>query len=223
MKATTRWAAAALVPSLLVASSTGCSRLTESGAGSSYETPNCSDFLTAAINYARTDTGDIDSVLQALADNCSDEYEIAVDYVSNARDSEFRVESCDELLGYDIRSESVTLLEQDGWCSFDATAPAAAAPEWPEGGLGWDSARAHAGTEQRVCGPLVSMRETDDGTFLNIGQDYPSAGRFTVIFWDVYLEPIETGATICGSGEIYLYDGVAQMEMWDPGALEIWR
>lgn len=36
------------------------------------------------------------------------------------------------------------------------------------------------------------------------------------------LQPITADATICGSGEIYLYEGVvAQMEMWDPGVLEI--
>ena len=65
--------------------------------------------------------------------------------------------------------------------------------------------------------------ETDDGTFVNVGQDYPSASRFTFIFWDTYLEPIDPGATICGSGGIYLYEGVAQIEMWDTAALEIWR
>ncbi|MGA1827541.1 hypothetical protein [Microbacterium sp.] len=69
----------------------------------------------------------------------------------------------------------------------------------------------------------MSARQTDDGTFVNVGQDYPSADRFTFIFWDLSLDPIDAGATLCGSGEIYLYDGVAQMEMGDPGALEIWR
>lgn len=223
MKATTRLTAVSLIALLLIASSTACSRAIRTDSVSGNEPPSCSQLLTAAVDYARTDTGDMDAVLQALTDTCSNEYEIAVDYVAHARESKFRIESCDELLGYGIRSESVTLLEQDGWCSFGATPPVAAAPDWPEGGLGWDSARAHAGTVQRVCGPLTSMRDTGDGTFVNIGQDYPSADRFTFIFWDVYLDPIETGATICGSGEIYLYEGVAQMEMWDPSALEIWR
>ena len=201
---------------------TGCAA-TAGGSSSTYTAPNCSRLLTAAVAYERSGIGDIDSTLQALSENCSDEYEIAVDYISNSIDSEFRIDSCDELLGYGARPEAVELLEQDGWCSFGESAPDPG-PAWPDGGLGWDEARAHAGTVQRVCGPLMSARQTDDGTFVNVGQDYPSADRFTFIFWDIYLEPIEPGATVCGSGEIYLYDGVvAQMEMWDPGELEIWR
>ena len=69
-------------------------------------------------------------------------------------------------------------------------AETAVGSEWPDGGLGWDRAREHAGTVQRVCGPLMSVRDTDDGTFVNVGRDYPAADRFTFIFWDIYLEPI---------------------------------
>lgn len=163
--------------------------------------------------------------MQALSDSCSDHYEIAVDYVANANDGLLSTDSCDEWLSRGLRAESVDLLAQDGYCSF--VAPAAPAvpvePVWPENGLGWDAARNHAGTVQRVCGPLTSLRVTDDGSFFNLGRDYPSGDRFTIIFWDIYFDPIEDGATICGSGEVYLYEGVAQMEMWDPDALEIWR
>lgn len=107
-----------------------------------------------------------------------------------------------------------------------ALAPADdAQPAWPGGAaVGWDEAAAHAGTTQRVCGPLMSMRTTGDGTFVNIGTDYPSPDRFTFIFWDLTLDPIESGSVLCGRGDIYLYEGlVAQIEMQDPGALEIWR
>lgn len=204
-------------------SGTACSRNLGSNASSVSSAPTCSQLLTAAVNYAQSESGDINAVMQALMDDCSSEYEIATDYLSNARDSEFSIESCEELLDYDIRPESVRLLERDGWCSYGETESVAVAPEWPEGGLGWDNARSYAGTVQRVCGPLMSMRQTEDGTFVNLGRDYPSPDRFTVIFWDYYLDPIPADATICGNGEIYLYDGVAQMEMWDPSALEIWR
>lgn len=190
--------------------------------------PSCSELLTAAISYEQSRVGDIDSILQTLTENCSDEYEIAVDYLAHARPSKFRDGSCEELIDFGMREEAVALLSRDGHCSYGSTgdgeAVPAAADQWPEGGLGWDLSRDQAGTVQRVCGPLMSTRETNDGTFVNVGRDYPSADRFTFIFWDVYLDPIEAGATICGTGEIYLYDGVvAQMEMWDPGALEIWR
>ncbi|MBF0671786.1 MAG: hypothetical protein IR160_04285 [Salinibacterium sp.] len=205
----------------LVAPLTACAHPPSSAPGNSEL--NCSQLLTSAIAYERSGSGDIDSVLQALSDHCSNEYEIAVDFLANSTDSAFSIDSCEQLLEYGTRRESVTLLEQDGRCTFGGGAGGAVVgPEWPEGGLGWDAAGQYAGTIQRVCGPLISARETADGTFLNIGQDYPSPTRFTIIFWDLYLQPIQPGATLCGSGEIYLYNGVAQMEMRDPAALEIW-
>ncbi|MFC7788096.1 hypothetical protein ACU045_03850 [Microbacterium sp. MAHUQ-60] len=179
------------------------------------------------MSYEQSGTGDVDAILQTLTERCSNEYEIAIDYLANASPSAFRDGSCEELIGFGMREEAVALLSQNGHCAFgqatDASPKTPATEQWPEGGLGWDLARAHVGTVQRVCGPLMSVRVTGDGSFVNVGRDYPSADRFTFIFWDTYLEPIEPGATICGSGEVYLYDGVvAQMEMSDPGALEIW-
>jgi len=183
--------------------------------------PTCSELLAAAVQYERSSTGDINAIMDALSDGCSDSYEIATDYLMHSTDSEFRVDSCDELAEYRVREEAIALLAQDGKCSFAPSRPAADA--WPNGGLGWDDARDHVGTVQRVCGPLISARETDDGTFLNLGRDYPSSARFTIIFWDTYLEPITTSATLCGTGEIYLYEGVTQMEMTNPRDLEIWQ
>lgn len=69
----------------------------------------------------------------------------------------------------------------------------------------------------------MSLRNTEDGAFLNLGVDYPSSDRFTFIIWGVALEPIEDGATICGSGSIYVYEGVAQIELSSPDEIEIWR
>lgn len=120
---------------MLAASTTACSSR-GTNPGSVYITPNCSQLLTAAVNYERYETGDIDSTLQALTDNCSDEYEIAVDYLSNTTDSDFQNDSCDELLGYGVRAEAVTLLEQDGVCTFGG-GDRDAVPAWPDGGLGW--------------------------------------------------------------------------------------
>lgn len=211
---------AALVVLTMLVATTACTTVSNSSARTA---PSCAQLLAGAIAYERSGTGDINATMQALSDSCSDEYEIAVDYLSHSTESAFSIDSCDELIGYGVREESVALLEQDGRCSF-GTGNVSVAPEWPDNGLGWDRAREHAGTVQRVCGPLMSVRNTEDGAFVNIGRDYPSADRFTFIFWDFYLDPIDAGATVCGSGEIYLFDGVvAQMEMWDPGALEIWR
>lgn len=148
-------------------------------------------------------------------------------------------------LGKYIDAELMNMLESYGECDgapladrYEASIPpiaevTSAAPEtaddrqsvWPGGdAVGWNEAAAHVGTTQRVCGPLTSIRATGDGTFVNIGKDYPSADRFTFIFWNIVLDPIDSDSVVCGLGEIYLYDGaLAQMEMWDPAALEIWR
>lgn len=221
-----RVAAALLVGVALAVSTTACAGATENS--SNRDTPTCSSLLDAVIQYERSGMGDIDSAIQSLSENCSDAYDIAVDYISAPTDAAYRIESCDELLDYGVRSEAVDLLAEDGTCTFEGATPLSAPPApvepaWPEGGLGWNEARSHAGSVQRVCGPLMSVRDTEDGTFVNVGQDYPSIDRFTFVFWDIYLEPISPDAVICGTGEIYLYDGVAQLEMWDPTALEIWR
>lgn len=173
-----------------------------------------------------------------LSRSCSTEYGIAVDYfsLSASQKADGARQSCEELmelLDYGISIEAIRLVAEDGLCSSDGTPaeetvsvdtkPGAAEEKWPEGGLGWDEARTHAGTVQRVCGPVATVRETEDGTFINVGMDYPSADRFTFIFWDTYLDEFDTNSTVCGTGEIYLYDGVvAQMEMTDPTSLEIW-
>lgn len=159
--------------------------------------------------------------MDTLSGECSDSYDIATDYLMHSTDNEYRIESCDELADYRVREEAIALLAQDGRCTYAPEAPAA--DEWPDGGLGWDDARDHVGTVQRVCGPLVSARETEDGTFLNLGRDYPSSDRFTIIFWNTYLEPITTPAILCGRGSVYLYEGVTQMEMTSPSDLEIWQ
>ena len=93
---------------------------------------------------------------------------------------------------------------------------------WPDGGTGWDEAWRQAGDIVRVCGPLMSMRETVDGTFLNVGRDYPDPDRFVFIFWDATLDPISSGTTVCGTGEVYIYeDGSTQMALFD--SVEVWE
>jgi len=138
------------------------------------------------------------------------------------------VQSSNEVVAADVESddaaeEAAVSEEGSPWRDFVENSDTGTGDVWPEGGLGWVEAGGHVGTTQRVCGPLMSVRETADGTFVNVGRDYPSADRFTFIFWDIYLQPIESDATICGRGDIYLYDGVTQMEMYSASALEIWQ
>lgn len=219
MNARLRALAASLVTLALVHGAAGCTSSADSR--SSSVRPTCSQLLEAAITYERTGRGDPNSVMQALADNCSNEYDIAVDYISSRVPGPGSPSSCDELRAYGYREEAVTLLEQEGTCTPAGNRPGTW-QQWPEGGLGWDEAPDHAGTAQRVCGPIMSGRETADGTFVNIGEDYPSPNRFTFVLWDAYIDPIGPGTIVCGSGTIRLYKGVAQMDIRDPGALELW-
>lgn len=105
-----------------------------------------------------------------------------------------------------------------------APLPAAAAEEiQPGGGIPWNQAVDYAWTAQRVCGPVTSLRNTYDGAFVNVGLDYPDSRRFTFIMWGFQLEPVASGATVCATGNIHLYEGVAQMELGSPTELEIWK
>lgn len=176
--------------------------------------------------------------------DCGDLHEALTAYLG-ARDTARAADNKCEGLEATVGAVLLDLLESYGECDgqpladryevADTPAVELAAPTqdpgsiadraWPgEPAIGWSEAGEHAGTVQRVCGPLMSVRETDAGTFVNVGQDYPSVDRFTFVLWNVYLDSVGSGATTCGTGEIYLYDGVvAQMELQDPRALEIWR
>lgn len=212
-----RTIAALFASATLAALLTACTSHTSSGSTTAHYTPSCDQQLSEFVEQFRAGNNDAD---WSFAGDCAGEQKIATDYMSHAGSELLKVEHCDELLGWNVRPEAIALLEEDGWCSSEPT-PALVA-DWPEEGLGWDDARDHAGTVQRVCGPLMSARETADGTFLNVGRDYPSPDRFTFVFWGVHLEPINMDEVLCGSGEVYLYDGVGQMELNDPAELEIW-
>lgn len=183
----------------------------------------CDSLLSSVIQRQRTgDTsGAINGEMDSLSTNCSAEYDIAVDYVSEANTTR-GPKSCDSLREFKVRPEAVELLREDGFCTSD-NGTSSVGESWPNGGLGWDNAEEHAGTYQRVCGPLASMRNTYDGVFVNLGRDYPSTDRFTFIVWGAQLEPIETDTTICASGNVYLYEGVTQVELSSPNELEIWK
>lgn len=187
---------------------------------------NCDSLLARVVQRERTgDTSDaMDTDLGELAQRCPDDYDIAVDYISSVGlASQSLLTSCAELAEYRVRTEAIELLREDGLCE-SGTDPLPDATRWPDDGLGWDVAKDHVGTRLRVCGPLASVRGSTDGVFVNVGQDYPHPERFTFVIWgDWWLDPIPENATICGSNEIYLYEGVAQIELGAPSDLEIWQ
>lgn len=220
---TSSLAITALATSVLL---TACNPVSSTSFQEHSAVADCYSLLDSVVQRHRTgDTaGDINSEMDMLSRSCSTEYDIATDYFSTATSAgSFGPESCDLWSEYNISPEAIELLREDGLCTSGGVA-VQPDPSWPEGGLGWNEAEAYAGSYQRVCGPLTSVRETYDGVFVNIGTDYPSPDRFTFIIWgDWYLDPIDADAVICAAGTIYLYEGVAQAELAEPGELEIWR
>jgi len=97
-------------------------------------------------------------------------------------------------------------------------------PPPPPSAISWDKAKDHIGDRTTVCGPVAGTKygATSNGqpTWLNIGRDYPSSERFVVIIWGEnrgnFPQPPESyyaGKTICVTGLIQEYQGIAQIEV----------
>ena len=189
----------------------------------------CDDVLATMVDRERTgDTaGAINSEMDWLGDNCSNEYDVFVDYASTKVSAEqFGPETCDFWTQY-IGLEAIALLNEDGLC-LDGTAgsavDASTVENQPGGGIAWNEAVNYAGTTQHVCGPLAGSGNSNDDVFLNLGRDYPDTGRFQIVLWDIGgVEPIPQGTTLCTTGEITLYEGVAQIELESAGQVEIYE
>jgi hypothetical protein len=177
----------------------------------------CEDVLATVVHRERTgDTaGAINAELDWLGDNCPSEYQVFVDYVSTKGMAEqLGAEPCDTLTQY-IGPEAIALLSEDGLCSGGAPGSLADLPageDQPGGGIAWDEAFNFAGTTQRVCGPFAGSGNSENDVFLNLGHDYPDPERFQILIWDIgAVEPIAIGATVCTSGQVELYNGVAEI------------
>ena len=94
----------------------------------------------------------------------------------------------------------------------------------------WHDAKDHIGeratANNPVCGPVVGAAYRPDisgqPTWLNIGEDFPRPNRFVVIIWGQnranFPHPPEEyylGRTVCVTGLIQEYDGIAQIEATD--------
>ena len=158
----------------------------------------CSELLAEARGYVQdgqTTDGKLDWTIDEMAYRCADEYEVFVDEVSRA--ANFRAEPEPETAQH--------------------------VASGPTGAIEWSDAVNYAGTTQYVCGPLVNSGTDENDVFLNLGRGYPDAGRFTIVLWDVGgVEQISEGTTLCITGPITLYEGVAQVETGDVGAVEVW-
>jgi hypothetical protein len=205
------------------------------GASSDRSEPSitCDEVLASVVHRERTgDTaGSINEEFDWLSRNCSSEYEVATDYVSMKGTAEqFGPEACDSLTRY-IGRESIALLSEDGLCTGDSVEASADRPadvpveeSQPGGGIAWDEALDYAGADERVCGPLAGIGNSDDDVFLNLGRDYPDPERFQIVLWDIGgVEYIPYGTTLCTSGQITLYEGVAQIQLRSASQVEIYE
>jgi len=103
--------------------------------------------------------------------------------------------------------------------------------ELPSNAISWNEAKYHIGDRTTVCGTVVDTHwasgSSGKPTFLNIGKSYPDPDRFTVVIWidcranfPQAPEAYYLGKTICITGLITEYEGVAQIEVCYPSQIQ---
>jgi len=212
---------------------TACSSSAYSG-GSAANAPqsqsvSCDEVMQSVLQRERVgDTaGAINGEMQFLMDNCPSQYDAVTGFIAakiGIASSGF--EPCD-VWPSRVGEEATALLRAEGLCEGGGNSANAGGSEQsgqPGGGIAWSEAGAHVGSTQRVCGPLRSQRPWENNVFLNIGLDYPDPGRFTIVLWEVgEVETLNPGVTLCVEGRITSYEGVSQIELYDPSRVEIWE
>lgn len=116
---------------------------------------------------------------------------------------------------------------QESAPAYTSPPPPQQPPEIP-----WNQAASHINENQTVVGPVVGTRWATSSNgqpkFLNVGTDYPSPNRFTVLIWNENQgnfpsppEAMYAGQTIAVTGLISTYQGVAQIEVSSPSQIQI--
>lgn len=96
----------------------------------------------------------------------------------------------------------------------------------------WYQAKSHAGQRLTVRGPVKGTKFASGSsgrpTFLNIGRDYPSKKRFTVVIWgrdrhnfSSSPERFYRGKTLDVKGRIKMYQGSAEVMVSRPSAIHV--
>ena len=91
----------------------------------------------------------------------------------------------------------------------------------------WTEAQNYVSEVKTVCGPVIGVTYAADSngqpTFINIGMNYPSPQRFTVVIWGrsrgLFIDKPEEAFSdqdICVTGTISTYKGVLEMEVSQP-------
>jgi hypothetical protein len=194
---------------------------------------SCGQLLSSTIAQLRAgQTGNGHDLLsfnieRLRTSGCSQQWDVFADYSSGRGVAEqLGPRRCSELAGHNVERAAIQLLREDDLCRGRVGAAHPPQPSLggaqPDAEISWSEARDLVGTDQRVCGPLAGTGRSQDDYFLNLGRDYPDPERFTIVLWDVGgVEPIPEGATLCASGLITSYEGVAQLELRSASAVEV--
>jgi DNA/RNA endonuclease YhcR with UshA esterase domain len=81
----------------------------------------------------------------------------------------------------------------------------------------------------RVAGTRYASTSNGSPTFLNLGVDYPSSRRFTVVIWGRNRGRFGTperryrGRTICVRGRVETYRGIPEIEASSPSQIFVVR
>jgi hypothetical protein len=103
---------------------------------------------------------------------------------------------------------------------------------WTGSCIDWSDAAQYVGQKVSVCGPVVSTHfasgSNGQPTFLNLGLNYPDAGRMQVVIWgsdrrNFAGSPEYTyqGEYVMVTGTVKLYRGVPEIKVRRPSQITI--
>jgi hypothetical protein len=82
--------------------------------------------------------------------------------------------------------------------------------------INWDQAKDHIGQTVTVIGPVVGAHDFGDAAVLNVGKDFPDAGRFTVYIpadkRTGMASDLDNGKTISVTGTLKMFKDVPEIE-----------
>lgn len=107
-----------------------------------------------------------------------------------------------------------------------------AQPSIPDGAIQWSHASDHVGEVVMVYGRVMSTKYASSSngspTFLDLGATYPDRDRVTITIWgrnrsafSSAPEMFYRGKTLCVKGEVYLYNGVCNIEVSSPSQIAV--
>jgi DNA/RNA endonuclease YhcR with UshA esterase domain len=102
----------------------------------------------------------------------------------------------------------------------------------PSGAIDWSEAYSYIGSKKTVYGTVQGVNYATGSkgkpTFINIGVNYPNTDRVTALIWNDYRgnfspspESLYSGKTICVTGYLENYQGVAQIQVTSPSQISV--